>query len=87
MIDARCQSVEVRRIGNIIALMRLGFFFLLITAILSIFIEKGSILCFTYYLLAVTIHAFGWILGFANSFGWFVDCSFWIPIFEQTPPI
>jgi len=25
--DVRCQSAEVRRIGNISALMRLGFFF------------------------------------------------------------
>jgi hypothetical protein len=87
MIDARCQSAKVRRIGNITALMRLGFFFLPVAAVLSIFTEKGSILCFTCYLLSVTIHASGWISGFASSFGWFVDCSIWIPILERTPPV
>jgi hypothetical protein len=54
MTDIRCQSVEVRKIRNIIVLMRLGFF-LLVVVVLSIFIEKGSILCFTCYILSLTI--------------------------------
>jgi hypothetical protein len=49
MIYARCP--KVRRIGNVTALMRLGFFFLPVAAALSIFTEKASILSFTCYLL------------------------------------
>ncbi len=40
-----------------------------------------------FLLLSVTIHASGWISGFVNSFGWFVDCSIWIPVLERKPPV
>ncbi len=36
-----------------------------------------------FLLLSVTIHASGWISGFVNNFGWFVDCSIWIPILDE----